>query len=55
MEYIFHPPPILALMRAVPLPPAGILAGETVMVSDTGFCAWIPAANKVAIEHRNII
>jgi hypothetical protein len=39
MEYIFHPPPMLADIFAVPLPPAGTLDGASVIESDTGDCA----------------
>jgi hypothetical protein len=53
MEYMFHPPPMLALIRAVPLPPAGILAGVTVIVNETGFCAQMAAANVATITHSN--
>jgi len=54
MEYMFHPPPILALIRAVPLPPAGMVAGETVIVNETGFCAQRPAENVAPITHSKI-
>ena len=39
IEYIFHPPPMLAVSFAVPRPPAGTLAGETLIESETGPCA----------------
>ena len=37
IEYIFHPPPMLADTRAVPRPPAGTDDGETEIESETGF------------------
>ena len=39
MEYIFHPPPMLAVTFAAPRPPAGTLAGETLIERETGPCA----------------
>ena len=54
MEYMFHPPPIFALIRAVPLPPAGMVAGATVIVNDTGFCAQIPAENVAPTTHSKM-
>jgi len=38
-EYMCHPPPMLADIFAVPLPPAGMLAGATDIESETGDCA----------------
>lgn len=54
IEYIFHPPPMLALTRAVPRPPAGMLAGETLIESETGFCATATKV-EVAITKQRII
>jgi hypothetical protein len=38
-EYIFQPPPMLAEIFAVARPPAGTLAGATVIERETGDCA----------------
>jgi len=54
MEYICQPPPMLALIFATPLPPAGTLVGETVIVSETGFCAQRLAANVAIATHNKI-
>jgi len=51
---MFHPPPMLALILATPLPPAGTLVGESVIVSETGFCAQIPAENVAPTTHSKI-
>ena len=45
MEYIFHPPPMLAVTLAVPRPPAGTLAGETLIERETGPCAAAATAD----------
>jgi hypothetical protein len=36
IEYMCQPAPMLAFIFATPLPPAGTLAGETVIESETG-------------------
>src|SRR5262245_24915365 len=54
IEYIFHPPPMLALIRAIPLPPAGILDGATDIDSETGFWAHTAAADIANARHNNI-
>lgn len=49
IEYIFQSPLILALILAVPLPPAGIVVGDTLIESETGF--W-PLICVAAIEQK---
>lgn len=41
---------MLAVMRAVPEPPTGMLAGEAVIDTDTGFCAWASTAAAKQID-----
>lgn len=53
IEYIFQPPPMLAEIFAVPLPPAGTLAGETLIESDTGVCC-AAAANEHTATVQNV-
>ena len=51
MEYIFHPPPILAEIFAVPRPPAGTLTGATVIESETGDCAVAANAHTATTQN----
>jgi hypothetical protein len=56
MEYIFHPPPMLAEIFAVPRPPAGMFAGATVIESETGDCASDAKAQTATMQNaRNEI
>ena len=60
IEYMYQPPSILAVIFAVPVPPEGTEAGETLMDSETGFCANPAAANprvikRAASELRKIV
>jgi hypothetical protein len=52
MEYIFHPPPILAEIFAVPRPPAGTLAGATVIESETGDCADAASEHTETVQNK---
>jgi hypothetical protein len=59
MEYIFQPPPMVAVTFAVPRPPAGTLPGETLIESDTGPCAAVvnehkATANKASKEIEKV-
>ena len=36
------------------MPPAGMLFGATLIVSETGFWAQMPAANVAIAKHNNI-
>jgi hypothetical protein len=54
MEYMFHPPPMLALIRRNSFAPCRTLVGESVIVSETGFCAQIPAENVAPTTHSKI-
>lgn len=49
MEYIYQPPPMLAVTLAVPLPPAGTLDGATFIESETGFWALTMNADRKII------
>ena len=44
IEYICQPPPMLADIFAVPRPPAGTVAGVTLIESETG--PWAAAENE---------
>jgi hypothetical protein len=52
MEYIFHPPPMLAVTFAVPRPPAGTLDGETLIDSETGPCAAVVKAQTATAKKQ---
>jgi hypothetical protein len=59
MEYIFQPPPMVAVTFAVPRPPAGTLPGDTLIESDTGPCAAAvnehkATANKASKEIEKV-
>jgi hypothetical protein len=51
-EYIFHPPPMLAEIFAVPRPPAGMLAGATLIEKETGDCPAAVNEHTAAVQNR---
>lgn len=53
IEYRCHPLSMVAEIRAVPLPPAGTLEGETDIETETGFCPNVhPANENIAMATR---
>ena len=51
IEYMCHPAPMLAFTFATPLPPAGTLAGETDIESETG--AWAATESEYTATTQN--